>query len=225
MYLKIFQSEVSKCNRRIFLLSAKLSPNQLHFLYFNSDDNRIKNREPNRVKNLFREAMKRYGYESAMVSMIEMFKRNCITKEKFDLEYEIKNDENDINNEERDDLSVGEDLESLYSRIKNGEMTEERFSGDGEHKFSKLLCLLNEDERRKLERKDKDFLRTFAYNYFADVQPNEWKNTEFEHLKFSKSLADRRTAFIDIETPSKTYWGKDVFGIYLKENDIFDLIL
>ena len=57
--------------------------------------------------------MKIYGYESAMVSMIEMFKRNCITKEKFDLEYEIKNDENDINNEERDDLSVGEDLESL----------------------------------------------------------------------------------------------------------------
>ena len=117
-----------------------------------------------------------------------------------------KNDENDIGNDERDDLSLGEDLESLYSRIKNGEMTKERIWG-GEYKFSKLLCLLDEEERRKLERKDKDFLRTFAYNYLADVLPNEWENTEFEHLKFSKSLADRRTAFIDIDT---------------EDNDIFD---
>ena len=222
IYYKIFQSEVSKCNRRIFLLSAKHSPNQLHFLYFDGDENRIKNREPNRVKNLFREAMKIYGYESAMVSMIEMFKRNCITKEKFDLEYEIKNDENDINNEERDDLSVGEDLESLYSRIKNGEMTKERISEGGEHKFSKLLCLLDEEERGKLERKDKDFLRTFAYNYLADVLPNEWKNTEFEHLKFSKSLADRRTAFIDNKIRSNAFWVRD---LGLEPNDIFDVML
>ena len=222
IYYKIFQSEVSKCNRRIFLLSAKLSPNQLHFLYFNSDENRIKNREPNRVKNLFREAMKIYGYESAMVSMIEMFKRNCITKEKFDLEYRIKNDENDMKNEERDDLSVGEDLESFYSRIKNGEMTKERISEGGEHKFSKLLCLLDEEERGKLERKDKDFLRTFAYNYLADVLPNEWKNTEFEHLKFSKSLADRRTAFIDNKIRSNAFWVRD---LGLEPNDIFDVML
>ena len=47
------------------------------------------------------------------------------------------------------------------------------------------------------------------------------KNTEFEHVKFSMSLADRRTAFIDIEILSKTHWEQ----IHTKDNDIFDAML
>ena len=137
-----------------------------------------------------------------MFSKIWMSKEKCITKEKFDIEYEITND-NEENKIERDDYSVGEDLDTLLRKIKNGEMTKETIPKDGEVKWSHLLCLLDRKERITLDKKDKDFLETFLHRNYADVPDGEWKQTEFKHLKFSRSIAGRQTHFIDTKVESE----------------------
>ena len=148
-------------------------------------------------------AMKCYGYASAMFSRIFMTKENCITKEQFDIEYGITNDEeaNITATEERDDLSVGEDLETLIRRIKNREITKEK-NPYGDTKQSHLLCLLDKEKRRLLDRKDESFLNTFfarAKGHRADVDEEEWKKSEYKHLKFSRSVARRQTTFVEAE--------------------------
>ena len=156
-----------------------------------------------------KQAIKKFGYKSAMVTEVWMIKENCITKEQFDIEYGITNEEGEIktdNLEERDDLSVGEDLETYIRRIKNGEITKETIPGgerDGERKRSHLFCLLDKEERRKLDTKDQQFFETFLQTELADVPEEEWKKTEFKHLKFSRSFAERRTYFIDTEVVSE----------------------
>ena len=61
------------------------------------------------------------------------------------------------NLKERDDLSVGEDLETFIKRIKNGGITKETLPGGKEEKELHLLCLLDKEERRKLDTKDRKF--------------------------------------------------------------------
>ena len=106
--------------------------------------------------------------------------------------------------ETRIDLSVGEDLESFIERIKNGEINKDTpdtkiGKGFGDRKESFLLCLLDKEERRKLEQKDFDFMKTFHEEMFgkgADVPEAEWKASE-SNLKFSYSYCGRHTYFID----------------------------
>ena len=143
--------------------------------------------------------IKRCGYESAMITKIQMKKEHCITKEQFDIEYEITNDEQKDESEkekERNDLSLGEDLETFIERIKFGEIS--RNYKQRENKHSHLLCLLDKKQRKKLDKKDKDFLDTFEDGDNADVPKAEWTKTEFKHLKFSKSMCYRET-YIDTE--------------------------
>ena len=104
--------------------------------------------------------------------------------------------------ETRIDLSVGEDLESLIERIKNGEINKDTIPECGdfkvEFKESFLLCLLDKEERKKLEEKDFDFMETFYGNEngTADVPEAEWKASE-SNQKFSRSRCYRTTYFID----------------------------
>ena len=151
-------------------------------------------------------AMERLGYKSAMVSLIGMWKENCISKEEFDIEYGITNtdekNEKDVK-QERNDYTVGEDLETFAKRIKIGDITKETIPEDGEYKSSNLLCLLNTKERKQLDMKDSDYLETFIHGENADVSEEEWKKTEYKHLKFSKSIAFRRTYVIDTKFVSE----------------------
>ena len=145
-------------------------------------------------------AMERLGYKSSMVSLIGMWKENCIKKEEFDIEYGITNteekNEKDVK-QEREDYTVGEDLETFVKRIRIGEITKESIPEDGEYKSSNILCLLDNEERKKLDMKDPDYLETFIHGENADVSEEDWKTTEYKHLKFSKSIAFRRTYVID----------------------------
>ena len=149
--------------------------------------------------------------------------QNCTKsyiKEQFDNEYGIAEDEKE-NNDERNsesDLndnsernkdnitederkkkgcSMGDDLELFIRRIKNEEFTKETITDD-EHVKSYLLRLLDKEERQKLEMKDKNYLRTFS-DMNADVPEKEWKETEFKNRKFSRSVAYRRTFFVQTE--------------------------
>ena len=133
-----------------------------------------------------------------MVSMIFMTKENCITKEQFDIEYGITNDgeANTTATEERDDLSLGEDLETLIRKIKKRKITKEK-NPYGDTKQSHLLCLLDKEKRILLDRKDDNFLKTFLDKDRADVDEEEWQKSEYKHLKYSRSLARRQTAFVE----------------------------
>ena len=149
----------------------------------------------NEAKRAIEKALKKFGYTSAILSRIYMDKEHCITKEKFDKMYKTNEE-----SETRRDLSVGEDLETLIERIKNGEIKKDTISKDEEKKSTFLLCLLDEEERKKLERKDEDFMETFWYHLAsgreADVPEAEWKASE-SNMKFSKSRCGRATYFID----------------------------
>ena len=164
--------------------------NQMHFIV--SDYIYI----VNEAKRGIQKALKNFGYTSAILSTVYMRKYNCITKERFDEMYKTKEE-----SEERMDLSVGEDLETLIERIKNGEINKDTIPKNGERKETFLLCLLDEEERKKLERKDFDFMETF-WGYWKgevlvkDVPEAEWKASE-SNMKFAKSYCGRNTYFID----------------------------
>ena len=64
-----------------------------------------------------------------------------------------------------------------------------------------LLCLLDKEERQKLERKEKDFMKTFWEGNFGrevDVPEAEWKLSEY-NMKFARSSCLRRTYFIEAQ--------------------------
>ena len=120
-----------------------------------------------------------------------MYKEKCITKEKFEEKYKTEE-----KNERRIDLSVGEDLETFIERIKNGEINKDTIPEHGDRKYLFLLCLLDKEERKKLDQKDEDFMKKFTWGKDADVPEAEWNASE-SNLKFSKSECYRRTHFID----------------------------
>ena len=126
-----------------------------------------------------------------------MDKERCITKEKLEEMYKTKEDF-----ETRKDLSVGEDLETFVSQIKNGEVDESTFSKENDWVRTFMLCLLDKEERRKLERRDLDFMQTFTFGMAADVPEEEWKASE-SNLKFSEWLINRKTYFFDQDSPFK----------------------
>ena len=123
-----------------------------------------------------------------------MAKENCITKEKYEEMYKTNEE-----SEKRMDLSVGEDLETFIGRIKNGEINKDTIPERGEYKGLFLLCLLDKEERKKLEQKDEDFMKTFWEHVKggeADVPEAEWKASE-SNMKFTRSECVRQTYFID----------------------------
>ena len=163
--------------------------NQLHFILPSYNYSR------HDVKKGIKKALKKFGCTSAILSEIGMTKYNCITKEKYEEMYKT-----DEESEKRMDLSVGEDLETFIGRIKNGEINKDTIPEHGAGDWNKtfLLCLLDKEERKKLEQKDYDFMETFALNDVgqADVPEAEWKASE-SNMKFARSNGYRATYFID----------------------------
>ena len=161
--------------------------NQLHFIVPDSYS------EGDVIKTI-KKVLKKFGFTSAILSKIYMHKENCITMEKYEEMYKTNEE-----SEKRMDLSVGEDLETFIGRIKNGEINKDTIPENGEYKRLFLLCLLDKEERKKLEQKDYDFMKTFSDGYCgreADVPEAEWKASE-SNMKFARSDCWRFTYFID----------------------------
>ena len=155
------------------------------------------------MKQGIQKALKKFGCTSAILSTIAMHREHCITKERYDELYKASEES------ERMDLSLGEDLETFIGRIKNGEINKDTIRKFGDRrphnemflssrrKF--LLCLLDKEERKKLEQKDYDFMETFFESWAgreADVPEAEWKASE-SNMKFAKSYCSRRTYVFD----------------------------
>ena len=166
----------------------KINSLQIHFIvacYF---------AERNKVKNYVERAMRFYGLESTMLSIIYMHKNNVITKEDYINEYQTNKDL-----ETRDDLSVGEDLETFKKRILNVEMTREMISERGELKGNFLICLLDGIDRLRLDSKDEEYLTTYWDNESeeVDIPLEEWNKSK-SNLKFASSVSWRATYVIEI---------------------------
>ena len=99
--------------------------------------------------------------------------------------------------EEREDLSVGEDLETFIRKIKNGEINKEKWRNEQGIWVNMLflICLLDTKERKKLDQKDEAFMETFLGS--PDIPEAEWNESE-SNLKFELSYCWRRTYFIDL---------------------------
>ena len=168
---------------------------QLHFISLYSSSDATKG---------IKKALTKFGCTSAILSTITMYKEHCITKERYDELYKASEES------ERMDLSLGEDLETFVGRIKNGEINKDTIRKFGDRrphnemfistrrKF--LLCLLDKEERKKLEQEDRDFMRTFKDGYHkggrgADVPEAEFKRSE-SNMKFAKSYSFRDTYFL-----------------------------
>lgn len=123
-----------------------------------------------------------------------MHKNNCITKENVLNDYQANKE-----SESRDDLSVGEDLETYIKRILSGDMTREMIPESGETKGNLLICLLDKKERWKLDRKDEEFLNSFWDDECkeVDIPLEEWNKSE-SNLKFSSSVSWRATYLIEL---------------------------
>ena len=160
------------------------------------------------IENNTRKALRKFGYTSAILSIIDFHKDKCITKEKYEEMYQTNEE-----NEKRMDLSVGEDLESFIENIKNGKMNEDTMScsrccqpqADRSQPF--LLCLLDGAQRRKLEQKDQAFMEKFFNHHLenrrgwkgfqVDVPEAEWEASE-SNLKFASYRCRRETYFIAV---------------------------
>ena len=59
------------------------------------------------------------------------------------------------------------------------------------------MCLLDKEERKKLDKKDEAFMQTFNHGREADVPEAEWKDSE-SNLKYALSYCWRETYFIDV---------------------------
>ena len=172
--------------------------NQLHFIVPFERVSFYYSYLKNDVHKGIKKALKKFGFTSAILSKIYMVKTNCITMEKYEEMYKT-NEESD----DRKDLSVGEDLETFIENIKNGKMNKAVIPEDGDFQETFLLCLIDKEERKKLEQKDYDFMKTFSWNSTvsagrgeADVPETELEASE-SNMKFARSYCYRWTYFIE----------------------------
>ena len=112
------------------------------------------------MKLWIKKAIKKFDCTSAVLSEIRMYRDCCITKQEFEEKYKTNE-----KSETRMDLSVGEDLESFIERTKHGKIKEHTkyMMENEEYKSSFLLCLLDEEERKKLHFHGRDW-RVFDSN-------------------------------------------------------------
>lgn len=94
-------------------------------IYFN------KNGIKKAFKKSIKKPLKKFGHASALYSEINMVKQNCIPKEKYERMYKTNEE-----SEKREDLSVGEELETFIGNLKMG-----KFPTREDYKPSFLLCL------------------------------------------------------------------------------------
>ena len=98
-------------------------------------------------RSLILEGMKRYKIKSVMMTSVDMWRQNMITKEKMEKTYQGKEDTHRKK-------SVNDDLESFLEDLRCGKEPDETVS-------TYFLPKLTEEELELVERKDRSFLRTF----------------------------------------------------------------
>ena len=161
------------------------------------------------VKNAIKTALNNYDLESAMVSFIAMHKEKCITLEKYEEAYKTN-----LDTEKREDLSINEDLETFLEKLETNKLNTKTIAHSGDYNTTFLLCLLNTEEQRKLDRKDDTFLNTFYLNDKgkADVPEEEWEASKSKR-KYAQSICWRTTFFLESTSFNSRFLSSNIKAI------------
>ena len=136
--------------------------------------------------------MKKHKIKSVMVTKIDLWRWNLITKEKM---------ESYCNGERNKKDSVNDDLESLFENMRLGKEPKK-------YAYTYFLPKLTEEELELVERRDTTYLQTFIDWYIneenPDVDETEMMLSESDS-KYVRGMSRRRTSVIkcSFKKPSK----------------------
>ena len=162
------------------------------------------------LKILLQSKMRKYGIQSAILTMLFMFRKNLITKEKAKA-IAIIADGNLKNYPERPPeykRSINDDLESYFQKFLNQEKIKI------ETEVSLFLPKLTEDELKLVEKKNENHMRSYLLGLFgADIDAEEMKLSNSRD-KYVHSGCYRKTIYLDLESnenssleESESDWG------------------
>ena len=136
-----------------------------------------------KLRSIILNGMKKLKINSVMVTSIDLWRRNLITKEKMESYCKGEKDEKD---------SVNDDLESFFENIRLGKEPDEWV-------FTYFLPKLTEEELELVERRDRSYLKTFAEGFYGnnpDVDETEMMLSESDS-KYVYGWCIRRTFVIE----------------------------
>ena len=168
-----------------------------HFIY--SGEYYICNERLANFKRMFLAKMKEYGIKSSILTILRMWRRNLITKEKAKdaSEGKLKNENSAWRYEE---VSINDDLEMFLANLLNSKEIKE------EEVHSFFTPQLTEEELKLVENKNEDHLNTYLYHCSygknPDVDPVEMKKSDSES-KYVHGGCWRRTFPLMLEKNKK----------------------
>ena len=148
------------------------------------------------LKILLQSKMRKYGIQSAILTMLFMFRRSLITKEKAKA-IAIIADGNLKNYPERPPeykRSINDDLESYFQKCLNQEKINNKTV------VSFFFPKLTKHELKLVEEKNEDHMRTYLFDLFgADVDVEEMKLSDSTD-KYVHSECYRKTIYLTLES-------------------------
>ena len=136
-----------------------------------------------RLKSLIVEAMKKYEINRVMVTIIDIYRNNLITKEKMDII---------SNGKEAAKESVNDDFDTFFENLRLGKEPKKRVN-------TYFLPKLTEAELKLVETKNEDFMATFLnLDFLTDPDIEDVEMQPYESAsKFVRGLGRRQTYMIE----------------------------
>ena len=163
------------------------------------------------LKKLILSRMKIYGIQSSILTGLQMYRRELVTKEKSKEAYEGK-----LKNEylwENYEGSINDDLESFFNNlqeissleeIKGKKESLEEIKGKKEEVRSFFLPKLTKEELKQVEEKNLEHMLSYTWGFGADVDPEEMKESDSKD-KYLHGYCYRLTMVLNLdETYSET---------------------
>ena len=148
-----------------------------HFIFCSNRYIDLFSANSDRLKKMFLKKLKAYGIESSVLTVVGMERHYLITKEKHKQAYDGKFQNDQYRKYYKGEAkcvykgSINDDIESFYTNLQNQEVRNELV-------WSFFTPKLTKEEVKLVEKKNKEFLRTFLYCELADVDPEEMKKSD-----------------------------------------------
>ena len=162
------------------------------------------------LKILIQSKMRKYGIQSAILTMLFMIREKLITKEKANAvaDGKLKNCPEWSQYNLQYKGSINDDLESFFQKFLN----QEKITIETE--VSLFLPKLTEDELKLVEKKNENHMRSYLLGLFgADIDAEEMKLSNSRD-KYVHSGCYRKTIYLDLESnenssleESESDWG------------------
>ena len=142
------------------------------------------------LKEIILETMRKYGIQSSILTMLHMYRRNLITKEKSKqaAEGKLKNDPD----WKKYKGSINDDLDSLVNNLQNSEKT------DSEEVLSFFTPKLTKEELELVERDNYEHMKTYIV-YRPDVDVEKMRKSDSMD-KYVHTRCIRSTKYLSLES-------------------------